>query len=141
MCLGYRKGAAIWICDRPVVVRSFYPNEFNLLIYPISPEHVLYIYSKNILFPHKDNSVFEMTDSEVDLVNKEIVVSAERWIYSNYELSEHEQQQIFAIRKEINESLITTNGGASWYPIDTQKEGCNITLQSEIYKKKKENRK
>ena len=115
ICLGYNLIAPLWICDRPVIVRSNSAHTFDMIIYPITPQLVVYIYSRDIPFPHHDNSLFYMTYDEVNFLQQEIVINAKRWIYSNKELSSKEQADIATIRKEINDKLIKLNDVVQLY--------------------------
>ena len=115
ICLGYNSITPLWICDRPVIVRSDSVHTFDMIIYPITPQLVVYIYSRDIPFPHHDNSLFYMTHDEVNFLQQEIVINAKRWIYSNRELSSQERADIATIRKEINDKLIKLNGVVQLY--------------------------
>lgn len=108
-CLGHVKTKELLTCDRPVIIRTAHEDVFDFVIYPLSPQHVLYFYTANCPFPHTKNSVFELTPAELQFANEVIIANADRWVYSHKKLSNKFINSVKQKRKDLHTHAIKKN--------------------------------
>lgn len=104
--IGYAPKGNIPTTDLPVFVSRDlnYDNnrkifDFDLLIYPLSPSLVMFMWSDLIRSDLKENELFVLKEKHVIRILRDIATVADRWLYSKKPLNRKERKIISEARR------------------------------------------